>query len=168
MGSCDLALTNDDQARRDFELARDYDALDFRADTRINSAIKEAASRHAGQGVYLLDAASALAQNSPDGIPGLEFFYEHVHLNFAGNYLLALNFAEQAKKLLPAAITARDKGNWASAELCDRRLAVTVWDRQRVWQPYLEPHNVAAVHRTVQPRRQCSRFTRRNWMKQSP
>ena len=56
---------------------------------------------HAGQGVHLLDAAGILAQNSPDGIPGLNFFYEHVHLNFAGNYLLALNFAEQAKKLLP-------------------------------------------------------------------
>jgi tetratricopeptide (TPR) repeat protein len=137
MGRCDLALTNDDQAGRDFELARDYDALDFRADTRINSAIKEAASRHAGQRVFLLDAAKILAQNSPEGIPGLELFYEHVHLNFAGNYLLALNFAEQAKKLFPNAITARDKGNWASAELCDRRLAVTVWDRQRVWQPIL-------------------------------
>jgi tetratricopeptide (TPR) repeat protein len=137
MGTCDLALTNYDQARRDFELARDDDALDFRADTRINSAIKEMASRHAGQGVFLLDAANALAQNSPNGIPGLNFFYEHVHLNFAGNYLLALDFAEQAKKLFPDSITARDKGNWASAELCDRRLAVTVWDRQRVWQPIL-------------------------------
>jgi tetratricopeptide (TPR) repeat protein len=137
MGRCDLALTNNDQARGDFELARDYDALDFRADTRINSAIKEAASRHAGQGVFLLDAANALAQSSPEGIPGLNFFYEHVHLNFAGNYLLALNFAEQAKKLFPDSITVRDKGNWASAELCDRRLAVTVWDRQRVWQPIL-------------------------------
>jgi len=38
-----------------------------------------------------------------------------VHLNFAGNYLLALNFAEQAKKLFPNPITAHDKGNWASA-----------------------------------------------------
>src|ERR1035437_3971263 len=134
MGRCDLALTNLDQARGDFELARDNDALDFRADTRINSAIKETASCHAEQGVYLLDATKILAQNSPEGIPGLNFFYEHVHLNFAGNYLLALNLAEQVKKLFPNAITARDKGNWASAELCDRRLAVTVWDRQRVWQ----------------------------------
>jgi tetratricopeptide (TPR) repeat protein len=137
MGNCDLALTNNDQARQEFELARDYDALDFRSDTRINSAIKEAAARHAGQGVYLLDVASALAQASPDGIPGLELFYEHVHFNFTGNYLLALNFAGQVKKLLPNTITARDKGNWAPAELCDRRLAVTVWDRQRVWQPIL-------------------------------
>jgi tetratricopeptide (TPR) repeat protein len=137
MGRCHLALTNDDQARREFELARDYDALDFRSDTRINSAIKEAASRHAGQGVYLADAANALAQSSPDGIPGLELFYEHVHLNFAGNYLLALNFAEQAKKLLPSSITASDKGIWASAESCNRNLAVTVWDRQGVWKRIL-------------------------------
>jgi tetratricopeptide (TPR) repeat protein len=137
MGRCDLALTNDDQARRDFELARDDDALDFRADTRINSAIQAAASRHAGQGVVLLDAAHALAQSSPEGIPGLELFYEHVHLNFAGNYLLALDFAGQVEKLLPHSITASDRGNWAAAELCDRRLAVTVWDRQRVWQPIL-------------------------------
>ena len=116
LGRCDLALTNDEQALQDFKLARDYDALNFRSDTRINSAIQEAASRHARQGVFLLDAANALAQSSPDGIPGLNFFYEHVHLNFAGNYLLALNFAEQAKKLLPGSITARDQGHWASED----------------------------------------------------
>lgn len=137
MGRCHLALTNATQARRDFELARDYDALDFRSDTRINSAIKEAVAGRAGQGVYLVDAADALAQQSPHEIPGLELFFEHVHLNFAGNYRLALNFAEQVGKLLPDSLTIRDQGNWASAELCDRRLAVTVWDRQRVWQPIL-------------------------------
>ena len=135
MGDCDLALTNDVQALRDFELARDDDALDFRADARINSIIREAASRYAGHGVCLVDAAQALAQNSPAGIPGLNCFYEHVHLNFAGNYLLALDFAERIKGLLPNSIIARDKGSWASEGLCERRLAVTVWDRQRVWQP---------------------------------
>ncbi len=137
MGQCELALTNREQARRYFEWARDYDALAFRSDSRINSAIKDEAALHARQDVYLVDAANDLAQKSPDGIPGLELFFEHVHLNFAGNYLLALDFAEQAKKLLPESITARDKGSWASAELCDRRLALTVWDRQRVWQPVL-------------------------------
>ena len=101
MGDCDLALTNVDEARREFELARDYDALDFRADTRVNSALRDAASRYAGQGIHLLDAARIFAQNSPQGVPGLELFYEHVHLNFTGNYLLALNFAEQTKNCCP-------------------------------------------------------------------
>jgi tetratricopeptide (TPR) repeat protein len=135
MGTCQLALTNFDEARRDFTLATDYDALAFRADTIINQSIKAAVARHAGQGVYLMDAAEALARNSPAGIPGAELFYEHVHFNFDGNYLLALSLAEQVRSLLPDAITARNKGSWATAELCHRRLAVTVWDRQRVWQP---------------------------------
>jgi tetratricopeptide (TPR) repeat protein len=135
MGASDLALTNYDQARRDFQLATDYDALAFRADSTINQAIKAAAVRHTGRGIYLVDGAEVLAQRSPAGVPGLDLLYEHVHLNFDGNYLLALSFAEQVRRLLPGSVTARDKGSWASAELCDRRLAVTVWDRQRVWQP---------------------------------
>ena len=138
MGDCNLALTNSVQALPDFQRARDYDALDFRADARINSAIREAAARHSNDGVYLVDAADVLAKKSPDGIPGLNFFYEHVHLNFAGNYLLALNLAEKIKALLPGSITTRDQGNWTSEELCERHLAVTVWDRQRVWQPIFE------------------------------
>jgi tetratricopeptide (TPR) repeat protein len=138
MGNCDLTLTNLAQALQDFKLARDYDALDFRADSRINSAIREAAARHSNDGVYLVDAADALAKKTPDGIPGLNFFYEHVHLNFAGNYLLALNFAEKIRGLLPGSVTAHDQRNWASEELCERRLAVTVWDRQRVWQPIFD------------------------------
>ncbi len=137
-GDCNLAITNFAQARRDFEWARDYDALDFRADTRINSAIRDAATRHFNHDVYLVDAAGTLAKKTPDGIPGLNFFYEHVHLNFAGNYLLALDFAEKIKGLLPGPITVLDHGNWASEELCERQLAVTVWDRQRVWQPIFD------------------------------
>ena len=137
MGDCDLALTNSVQALQDFGLARDYDALDFRADSRINSAIRDAAARHGNAGVHLAEADKILAQNSPDGIPGLNFFYEHVHLNFAGNYLLALDFAEQIKGFLPNSPGVRDQGSWASEALCERRLAVTIWDRQRVWQSIL-------------------------------
>ena len=134
MGNCDLALTNTAQALRDFESARDYDALGFRADARINQIIKDAAARRADNGVQLVDAEKMLAAASPDGIPGQELFYEHVHLDFAGNYLLARAFAEEAAKKLPASITARAKGDWASAEFCDRHLAVSPWDRLRLWQ----------------------------------
>jgi tetratricopeptide (TPR) repeat protein len=134
MGSCHLALTNADQALREFELARDDDALDFRADARINQIINNAAHARAGKGVYFLDAARMLAQNSPGEIPGNELFYDHVHLNFAGNYLLGRGIAEQTAKLLPKSILARGKNEWVSAETCDRRLAVSPWDRYGVWQ----------------------------------
>jgi len=134
MGHCQLALTNFAEARHDFELARDYDALAIRADTRINQIIQDAATRYERSGVHFVDGAKTLARNSPEGIPGNELFLEHVHLNFAGNYLLARTFADQAAKLLPASITAKDTGSWDSAELCDRRLALTIWDRYRVWE----------------------------------
>ena len=133
IGSCHLALTNFVQARRDFALARDYDALAIRADTRINQIIKDAATRYEGKGVYFVDAAEILAQTSPAGIPGTELFLEHVHLNFAGNYHLAKTFADQVAKLLPGSIAATNTGSWASAESCDRRLALTIWDRFRIW-----------------------------------
>jgi tetratricopeptide (TPR) repeat protein len=134
MGSCDLAMTNKVRALHEFELARDDDTLDFRSDTRINQIIKTAADAQAGRGVHFLDAARMFAENSPDGIPGNELFYEHVHMNFAGNYLLGRAFAAQTAMLLPKSVLARDKGEWASSELCDRRLAVSLWDRARVYQ----------------------------------
>jgi tetratricopeptide (TPR) repeat protein len=134
MGSCDLALTNAAQAMGEFELARDEDTLAFRADSRINQFLKNAADEQVGKGVYFLDVAQMVAQDSPDKIPGNELFYEHVHLNFDGNYLLGRALAEQTLKLLPKPILARDKGGWAPAELCDRRLGVSPWDRFRVWQ----------------------------------
>jgi tetratricopeptide (TPR) repeat protein len=133
-GSCQLALTNDEQALNEFELARDDDTLAFRADSRINQIVEDAAQAKANQGVYFLDAFKMLAQRSPAKIPGNELFYEHVHLNFDGNYLLGRAFAEQTLKLLPKSIVAQAKSEWASAELCDRRLAISPWDRCRVWQ----------------------------------
>ncbi len=133
-GRCQLALTDFEKALSDFELARDDDTLAFRADSRINQIIQDAAEAKVNQGVYFLDAREVLAQNSPAKIPGNELLYEHVHLNFDGNYLLGRAFAEQTLKLLPKSILAQGKSGWASAELCDRRLAVTPWDRLRVWQ----------------------------------
>ena len=133
-GRCQLALTNSNAALHEFELARDDDALAFRADGRINQIIKDSADRFVNQGVYFLDAARMLAQNSPEEIPGNELFYEHVHLNFAGNYLLGLALAKQAAQVLPQPIPAQGKTEWASAESCEQRLSVSPWDRFRIWE----------------------------------
>lgn len=137
LGSCHLALTNCAQALSEFELARDDDALAFRADSRVNQIIKSAARTYAGNGVYFLDAEQMLARNSLEKIPGNELFYEHVHLNFEGNYLLGRALAEQTAKLLPESVTAHGLNEWASAAICERRLAVSSWDRSRVWQEIL-------------------------------
>jgi len=137
LGTCHLAMTNRfsvSQASREFELARDYDALAFRADSRINQIIFEAATRNPKKKVELLNAVEFFATSSPVGIAGEEAFYEHVHFHFAGNYLLARAFGEHVGGLLPSSISGRGKKEWVTAEVCDRRLGVTVWDRRRLWQ----------------------------------
>jgi len=134
LGSCDLTVTNSAEARRELELARDFDTLAFRADSRINQIIRNVATQNPKGRVDLLDAVELFTTNSPSGIAGEEAFYEHVHFHFAGNYLLARAFADHAARLLPSAIAARPKAEWATSEVCDRRLAVTIWDRRRLWQ----------------------------------
>ena len=136
-GNCLLHLTNT-AARLHFQRACDLDALPFRADSRINRLITETALHweprlEAGAPrVALFDAAAALAKASPDGIPGQETFYEHVHLNFDGNYLLALGWAEQVAHFLPPPMSRRAAADWASQELCERRLGLTDWNRSIV------------------------------------
>jgi tetratricopeptide (TPR) repeat protein len=137
LGRSYLAVTNFLEARSHFELARDLDALPFRADTRLNQIIKATALKHAGTGVHFVDVVPALEQKSRQGIPGREFFFEHVHFNFEGNYLLARTIGDEVLPLLPDPIAKQNRGAWASAERCAQRLAVTDWDRRRVYDAVL-------------------------------
>ena len=69
-----------------FSRARDADALRLRADSGINATIRSCAVEAS---VSLLDAENLFALRSPQGIPGREFFLDHVHFTFAGTHLLA-------------------------------------------------------------------------------
>ena len=68
--------------------ARDWDALPFRADARINDAVRAVARGFDGSALALADAERVFAESAA-GAPGDALFYEHVHLRFAGDYLLA-------------------------------------------------------------------------------
>jgi tetratricopeptide (TPR) repeat protein len=121
-------------ALRHFTLARDYDALRFRADTRLNEILRQSCTNRLNEGIAFLDGEALLAQHSPHGIPGNELFYEHVHLNFTGNYWLARGIAEQIKDVLkpPALKGQMPAGNdWISTEECAAQLALNEWDRSQ-------------------------------------
>ncbi len=126
---CRLRLTNNSAARRHFERARDFDTLPFRADSRINALIAQTGRQYSGAGLAFCDAAELMATNSPEGVPGAESFYEHVHFNFDGNYRLALGWAVEAAGLLPATLTNRAGAAWASQAACERSLGLTDWNR---------------------------------------
>jgi tetratricopeptide (TPR) repeat protein len=119
-------------ARMNYQLACDTDALPFRADTRINTAIRRVAGELGGSSLILSDAESILADASPNGIAGDEVFFEHVHFNFRGNYLLGRLWAEQIMRLLPGTTTAASSVDWASEEVCELDLGLTPWNRSFV------------------------------------
>ena len=83
-----LALANNQTAEAAalFSRARDADALRLRTDSRLNALVRECAAESS---VSLLDAEALFALRSPQGIPGREFFLDHIHFTFAANHLLA-------------------------------------------------------------------------------
>jgi tetratricopeptide (TPR) repeat protein len=128
LGRC-YWLTADYQAAREhFLKARLYDTLRFRADDRINELIRCVSQQRAKEGIYLVDAALALDNNSPHSTTGKELFYEHVHLNFSGNYILARAFFEKILDIIPASVK-QNQSPLLSEEQCAERLAYTGADR---------------------------------------
>jgi tetratricopeptide (TPR) repeat protein len=119
IGQCLLESGQDAEASRQFALACDQDTLRFRADSRINQIIRRTASDREPQGgVQLVDSQAAIAGQSTHGLPGAEFLYEHVHLNFEGNCLVARAIADQIGHALSAAAGRP----WPTPDDCARRL----------------------------------------------
>jgi tetratricopeptide (TPR) repeat protein len=126
-------------ARGHFQKACDVDALPFRADSRINEIIAAAGKKSAGDRLVFFDAANVLAAQAADGVCGREFFFEHVHFNFDGEFALGRAWAAQVEKMLPPEISSHAVTNdWASREICEARLGLTDWNRCAVTEMVLD------------------------------
>lgn len=108
-----------DRAKSHYERALDFDALRFRADTRINRIIHDVAAGVERDGFSFVDGAAAFEQASQPFQPGWNLLLEHVHYDFSGNHVLAAeisrsiagNFASAANyQPLPRAEVARRIG----------------------------------------------------------
>jgi tetratricopeptide (TPR) repeat protein len=133
-GRCLAALDRWKEAREQFVLARDLDGLRFRADSQINAIIRQVAAEQGAAAIRLADAEQALAKSdlAVGGILGEGLFYEHVHFNFDGNYLLARAFLQEVEAALPRLAAARKRENVLSRELCAERLTLTPWDEYQM------------------------------------
>ena len=135
LARCYWAVTEYKKARERYIRARELDTLRFRADTRINNIIRDVAGDKTAEGIYIADTIEVFEKNSPHAIPGKELFYEHVHLNFKGNYFLAKAVFEQVEKILPpnlAKIPETDNHQILTEDQCAQGLAYTGWDRYRI------------------------------------
>ncbi len=142
LGRCYWEMGDYEKARAGYIRARELDTLRFRADTRINEIVRDTAGNKTVDGVYLVDAVNVFEENSPNRTPGEELFYEHVHMNFKGNYLLAGAIFEQVEKILPGRIKssrADDRPFPTEAE-CARDLAYTDWDQYNIAEKVLNDY----------------------------
>lgn len=133
LGRCYWRMGEYEKALERYVNARQTDTLRFRADRQINEIIRDTAARQP-DGVHLVEAAHIFEQNSPYQTPGDEMFYEHVHMNFAGNYLLARSILDAVEQALPDRVRkARtdDREPLTEAE-CAQRLAYTDVDRYKI------------------------------------
>jgi tetratricopeptide (TPR) repeat protein len=117
------------EAQERFILARDLDALRFRADSRINATIREVATALKTEGVNLVDSEKFFFEN---GLPGKELFYEHVHLNFDGNYFLARQILNKVSEALPK--LTRHHTEALSRQQCAEKLAFTALEESKMWE----------------------------------
>jgi tetratricopeptide (TPR) repeat protein len=134
LGRCHWELGESREALRRYRLAQELDTLRFRADGRINRIIRETAADRADEGIFLVDAAKEMEAGSSNGIPGGDLFYEHVHMNFRGNYLLAKSLFQQIEQILPSEVARfrEEDGDLPTFEESMHALALTGFDRHRI------------------------------------
>ncbi|MGG7664723.1 hypothetical protein [Dyadobacter sp. BHUBP1] len=89
-------------AKKEFIIAKELDALRFRAPEALNTIIKDIAHTH--KGVTLVHTRGLFEKHSAAGILGKETLLEHVHPNLQGYALLSEAFYQALRQtgLLPA------------------------------------------------------------------
>ncbi|MCJ7564765.1 MAG: tetratricopeptide repeat protein [Candidatus Aminicenantes bacterium] len=142
MGRCGWLLGDYENAGLSYRRARELDALRFRADAEINRVVRDAAAGREAEGVFLSDQENVIAAESSHGIPGEELFYDHVHLNFRGNYLAARALFDRVKSILPdwMKTQAGPAAGAPSLETCAEKLAYSDWDRYNIADEMLEAY----------------------------
>jgi tetratricopeptide (TPR) repeat protein len=131
LGRLCLRTNRASEAKVFFQQALDLDSLRFRTDSRLNQKIRGLAD----EGLQVIDLAAAAERESPQGIIGDEFLYEHVHLNFQGTYLMARELFGQVRadlvrrKLVQATDSAPELLSLAEAR---RELAYTTYEQAMI------------------------------------
>jgi len=128
--TCLLALGAYEDARPRFVRALEMDSTLVRANSHINGVLREVAAEREGQPVYLVDTAKRIEELSPHGIPGDEFFTDHVHFTFDGNWRLAGAVFEALRDRLPSGFCPQAQGGTEAPplETCLSWLAASPYD----------------------------------------
>lgn len=144
LAQCYRVLDNDDAARTHYIKARDLDALRFRADSRLNQIVREVVEASDSPRAHLVDTEALLNEEASTLLPGEDLFYDHVHLNFRGNYLTSVALLECMTQCLDdsdqAPTTSRET---LSEESCRKQLVFSPFDEYRLCQTMVKRFQAA-------------------------
>lgn len=138
----ELESGNIARARELFFASQRWDALRFRPDPRLNELIRAAArsggarvtSPEKAPAVALVDAARELGADPASTVPpaGREILFEHVHLDWEGNYRLGRRLAGAAEELLGRRGFRNSANPWLSSDEAAAALGYTAHARAKV------------------------------------
>jgi tetratricopeptide (TPR) repeat protein len=130
LGRCYLGAGDAERAPVHYEMARDWDAMQFRTDARINEIIRRVGARWQGRGVVLADVEKAFAESplSDHGVAGGQLFNDHVHPTFAGTYLLAQTVYAQLSPVLEQSLGRKAQGPIPTLQECSQAVPYTLYD----------------------------------------
>lgn len=109
-------------AKKELGMAKELDALRFRAPEAVNTIIRDVARAH--KGVTLVDTRALFEKHSVGGILGKETLLEHVHPNLQGYALLSEAFYQTLKKTV---LLAASPGEM-SFDALKRQMPITLVD----------------------------------------
>jgi tetratricopeptide (TPR) repeat protein len=134
LGQAQLQLGENAQAGATLQRALDLDALRFRTDSRLNDTIRSF-GLPPRESVQVIDLATVADADSPAGITGDEFLYEHVHLNIRGTYRLARELCEPIETDLRRrglVATSVPAPRWLELPAVRERLGYTVYEQAMI------------------------------------
>jgi len=126
IAQCLQAAGDHPAAQQEYAAARDLDALRFRADSRINAAVRNVAETL--DAVELVDVEAENAEAMFASRPH-DLFVDHVHFTFDGNYRIARRLAVAMEKVLADNERPRKSQHpIPSLDWCRDSLAYTDWE----------------------------------------
>ncbi len=126
IGRCLEHLSRVEESLEQYIAARDLDTLRFRADSRINEIVCELGK--SSDEIMLLDINQRFLDTAEDGLPGDDLLYEHVHMNFTGQYVIARALAPEVAQVLGGEVPTE----WPHENDCARELGFTLQAEKRI------------------------------------
>ena len=133
MGCCYMSFGDYAHAKELLNQSCERDWLHLRPSTRLAAIIEKISAENSNRKIFLADTSRAVEEQAPNGIPGMESFYDNVHPTFEANYAIAARIFTTIAQSLNEKMQTQFSSvpEPLSMNNCMQRLALTPWLRAK-------------------------------------